>query len=161
MNLSNYNNRVDKRNEIKHFLVKVSVLFTCFVSCIVTSAVAVQTLTPFTTDGCSSFPDGLPSNHTLFLHCCTLHDFAYWQGGTMQQRLLADQEFAQCINELGQKRLSEIMLLGVRVGGTPYLPTPFRWGYGWPYPKGYGALLPEELSQVKRLTPARFKIKEQ
>jgi len=25
------------------------------------------------------------------------------------------------------------MFVGVRVGGTPYLPISFRWGYGWPY----------------------------
>jgi hypothetical protein len=23
---------------------------------------------------------------------------------------------------------------GVLVGGMQLLPTPFRWGYGWPYP---------------------------
>jgi len=118
---------------------------------------ATQPLEPFTSDGCSSFPDGTPTNQTLFLDCCTLHDFAYWQGGTVGQRLQADKAFAQCISELGQQALSEFMLLGVRVGGTPYLPTPFRWGYGWPYPKGYAPLAPEEVEQVKKLTPAQFK----
>lgn len=29
------------------------------------------------------------------------------------------------------------MLSGVRVGGSPYWPTKFRWGYGWSYPHGY------------------------
>ena len=36
------------------------------------------------------------------------------------------------------------MLGGVRVGGSPYWPTQFRWGYGWPYPRGYQALSPDE-----------------
>jgi hypothetical protein len=34
--------------------------------------------------------------------------------------------------------------MGVFVGGTPFLPTPFRWGYGWPYFRGYGVLSTEE-----------------
>jgi len=29
------------------------------------------------------------------------------------------------------------MLSGVRVGGSPYWPTQFRWGYGYAYPHGY------------------------
>jgi hypothetical protein len=41
------------------------------------------------------------------------------------------------------------MLAGVRVGGTPFLPTTFRWGYGWPYPKLYGELSENELEQVR------------
>ena len=44
------------------------------------------------------------------------------------------------------------MLAGVRVGGTPFLPTKFRWGYGWPYPRFYGELTTDELQQVKYLT---------
>lgn len=43
------------------------------------------------------------------------------------------------------------MLAGVRVGGTPYLPTMFRWGYGWPYPRGYKALTDEERQQIEAL----------
>jgi len=42
------------------------------------------------------------------------------------------------------------MFTGVRVGGTPYLPTSFRWGYGWPYPRAYGELNTVELEQVKK-----------
>jgi hypothetical protein len=42
------------------------------------------------------------------------------------------------------------MLAGVRIGGTPYLPTRFRWGYGWPWPRGYRALTPAELEQSRQ-----------
>jgi len=41
------------------------------------------------------------------------------------------------------------MLAGVRVGGTPFLPTSFRWGYGRVYPKFYGELTKKELEQIK------------
>ena len=40
------------------------------------------------------------------------------------------------------------MLTGVRVGGTPRLPTKFRWGYGWPYLRGYKAVTPEEKEKI-------------
>jgi hypothetical protein len=39
----------------------------------------------------------------------------------------------------------------VRIGGSPYLNTPFRWGYGWPFGRGYKALTAAEMEQVKRL----------
>jgi len=45
------------------------------------------------------------------------------------------------------------MLAGVRIGGTPYLPTKFRWAYGWPYPRGYTALSNDDISQINALTP--------
>jgi hypothetical protein len=41
------------------------------------------------------------------------------------------------------------MLAGVRVGGSPYWPTRYRWGYGWPWPRGYAALTPEDRAQVR------------
>jgi hypothetical protein len=33
-------------------------------------------------------------------------------------------------------------------GGTPYLPTTFRWGYGWPFPRGYKVLTKEEKLKI-------------
>ncbi|MGE6570002.1 hypothetical protein ACQKE9_15860 [Shewanella vesiculosa] len=38
------------------------------------------------------------------------------------------------------------------LGCTPYLPTPFRWGYGWSYPRDYGSLTVDELKQVEQLS---------
>jgi hypothetical protein len=42
------------------------------------------------------------------------------------------------------------MLAGVRVGGSPFWPTQFRWGYGWPYPHFYRELTEAEKAQVKQ-----------
>ena len=53
-------------------------------------------------------------------------DFAYWKGGTYQDRLVADKELELCVAETGNPKIAELMLAGVRVGGTPYLPTKFR-----------------------------------
>lgn len=94
-------------------------------------------ITPFTSDGCSAFPDGTVLQQSLWLSCCTDHDKAYWQGGTKQQRLDADLALQQCVADVGEPIIADLMLAGVRVGGSPYWPTQFRWGYGWPYPHGY------------------------
>ena len=40
------------------------------------------------------------------------------------------------------------MLVGVRVGDMSYLPTSFRWGYGWEFPRLYGELTTQELKTV-------------
>ena len=42
------------------------------------------------------------------------------------------------------------MLAGVRVGGSPYFPTSYRWGYGWPYPHRYGELSADEVAQLNQ-----------
>ena len=102
----------------------------------------------FTTDGCSSFPDGTLRDKNLWLSCCEIHDKAYWQGGTKDQRLKADQALQQCVAQVADPKLAKLMLAGVRVGGSPYWPTSFRWGYGWNYPRAYGPLNPSELKQV-------------
>jgi hypothetical protein len=74
----------------------------------------------------------------------------YWAGGSYQERLAADLELHECVKSLGEPAIAEIMLAGVRVGGSPWWPSAFRWGYGWPYPKGYGTLTSEEKEQVRR-----------
>ena len=112
------------------------------------SSVSASEIRPFESDGCSSFPDGTLWQNELWLACCTAHDYAYWQGGTFEQRLQADQELEACVSAVGEPEIARLMLAGVRVGGTPYLPTLFRWGYGWPYPRGYKALSDEERQQI-------------
>ena len=96
-----------------------------------------EEIKPFTSDGCSSFPDGTVVQEALWLSCCTEHDKAYWQGGSYQQRLDADIELKRCVAAVGEPLIAELMLSGVRVGGSPYWPTQFRWGYGYSYPHGY------------------------
>jgi hypothetical protein len=106
-------------------------------------------LDPFTSDGCSSFPDGTFQQRELWLKCCEAHDYAYWKGGTYQERLDADKQLKQCVAAVGEPEIAKLMLAGVRVGGTPYLPTKFRWGYGWPYLRGYIALSDSDLAQIR------------
>jgi hypothetical protein len=105
-------------------------------------------IAPFTSDGCSSFPDGTPANQALWLDCCIRHDLAYWQGGTYEQRLDADLALEHCVTKVGEPEIAKLMLQGVRAGGNPFFLTPYRWGYGWPFGRGYQSLTDEELAQV-------------
>jgi hypothetical protein len=114
-------------------------------------ALATEQLKPFTTDGCSDFPNGTPKHRKLWLKCCIEHDKKYWMGGTYKQRLQADFDLRACVQAVGKPAIAELMLAGVRVGGSPWWPTRFRWGYGWPYPHGYRALTPDELEQARKL----------
>ena len=126
-------------------------LLLCLLFVIASFAEASNNIKPFTTDGCSSFPDGTKEHSELWLSCCSRHDLAYWQGGIAQQRVAADQQLKQCVEQVGEPSIAAIMLAGVRVGGTPYLPTKFRWGYGWPYFRGYQAITPREQRQIETL----------
>lgn len=137
---------VKKRRLIDHWqsmgLLSAILYFQCLMP------IYADELKPFTSDGCSVFPDGTLSERTLWLSCCTAHDYAYWQGGTYGRRREADETLKQCVAEVGQAGIALLMLAGVRVGGTPLLPTQFRWGYGWSYPRWYGVLSEEELIEV-------------
>ena len=118
-----------------------------------TSSPAISSeLKPFTSDGCSVFPDGTMAQKQLWLQCCRVHDYKYWLGGTFADRLQADKALRQCVSKLGEPEIALLMLAGVRVGGTPFLPTKFRWGYGWDYPRFYRPLTAKEMELVRKIT---------
>lgn len=111
-----------------------------------------SSLAPFSTDGCSLFPDHALVGGAEWLPCCVEHDLAYWRGGTEEERLQADRALEQCVlTKTSDQVLAASMLAGVRVGGSPYLNTPFRWGYGWPYERKYQRLSADELREASRL----------
>lgn len=111
-------------------------------------------LRPFTTDGCSEFPDGTPRHRKIWRDCCVVHDRAYWRGGTYDERLEADRALQTCVTAVGEPAVAKVMLAGVRVGGSPWWPTPYRWGYGWPWPRGYASLTAQEHDQIDRALQA-------
>lgn len=124
-----------------------TVVFTLFLS--VSTQAFADNLKPFTSDGCSAFPEGTREQQELWVGCCRQHDYEYWQGGTYSQRLESDKALKACVAEVGEPEIALLMLAGVRVGGSPFFPTSFRWGYGWSYPRFYGELTDEELQQVE------------
>ena len=116
-------------------------------------SISADELKPFSSDGCSDFPNGTLSQKELWLTCCTTHDVAYWKGGTRRQRIDADNELYECVSMVGEEQIAFIMLTGVRVGGSPLFPTKYRWGYGWNYPRFYGELTEAELAEVENALP--------
>lgn len=78
----------------------------------------------FTTDACSRWPD------SDWGSCCIAHDIAYWCGGSEADRIEADSLLMACANKK-MSWMGNLIYFGVRIGGIPWLPTPWRWGYGW------------------------------
>jgi len=79
------------------------------------------------------------------------HDVAYWIGGTREERSRADRELKVCVEEIESASLARTMWLGVRAGGSPYVPTSYRWGYGWPFTRGYQEVSDEEAQHARSL----------
>lgn len=119
---------------------------TALAAALTTSACAsTQVLHDVTSDGCSYFPDGDAENPVRWCDCCVTHDLAYWRGGTAEEREHADAALRDCVlARTGRQTLANQMYRGVRLAGTPLLPTGFRWGYGWGYGRGYEPLKPDE-----------------
>lgn len=116
----------------------VATLIFCAVGCGTSSTQqSSMELKPFSSDGCSSFPDGTLSRPDAWKHCCYEHDKSYWPGGTRSARLAADQQLASCVAGEGYPLTAKLIYAGVRIGGIPYLPTPFRWGFGRPWFHAY------------------------
>jgi len=128
--------------------VKIS-FFSIFLL-IFTNAHAIE-LKPFTSDGCSAFPDGTIKDSNKWLNCCIAHDKAYWLGGTYEERLKADNDLEACIASVGDEKTAKLMWAGVRVGGSPYWFSTFRWSYGWPYTRGYAPITAEEKAFAESL----------
>ena len=102
-------------------------------------------ITPFTSDGCSLFPDASLINNDDWCECCVEHDKAYWKGGTEQHRERVDTALMRCVfTKTNNHVLANVMFEGVRFGGSPYFYNWYRWGYGWPYDRKYQALSEDE-----------------
>ena len=105
----------------------IAVAFMLMVS--VPLPVSSEPIQPFATDACSMFPDG------TWGECCVEHDHTYWRGGSYWARKRADADLAECVGG----PLGLVMYIGVRFGGMSIWPTPFRWGFGYPWPSSGGS----------------------
>jgi len=77
-------------------------------------------------DGCTLIADG------NIRDCCVAHDKEYFYGGTRKARRNSDKRLYECVCKKGgwDKVFAPFVWLGVRIGGLPFLPTKFRWGFG-------------------------------
>jgi hypothetical protein len=111
----------------------------------------VQKIKDFESDGCTLFPDDLSILKSDWCDCCFEHDIAYWEGGTEDERLKADESLRDCVKEKsGNDNLANVIYKGVRSGGSPYFYNWYRWGYGWGYDRKYKELSAEEKQQVEK-----------
>jgi hypothetical protein len=103
---------------------------------------------PFVSDGCTFSPD------RFGVHCCELHDLAYWLGGDREDKARADAELKGCTCKQSEA-YAPVQWLGVRVLGSRFMPDVswigpngqwtkkrFRWGFGheWPAPGELGVV---------------------
>jgi len=126
---------------------------TLAVPAMLSACAAPVPMQPFSTDGCSMFPDRSLISQADWCDCCLAHDLAYWRGGTAEERLSADRELAACVQAASHNQaLGNLMFAGVRAGGGPYFFTPYRWGYGWQFGRLYQALSEPEEAQASLLS---------
>ncbi len=60
--------------------------------------------------------------------CCDTHDNTYRAGGTSDQRMQADATLFKCVKEKHGRGWAWVLWIGVRIGGTPFMPFDWRWG---------------------------------
>lgn len=116
-----------------------------------------DSLKPFSSDGCSLFPDVSLINEDDWCACCFEHDIAYWRGGTQAEREQADDALRSCVlAKTGDAALAKLMYEGVRLGGSPYFYNWYRWGYGWGFDRKYQALTGAEVDAADALLQSYF-----
>ena len=144
------------------FSITIFIILTLFIlaGCLFPRNINAADLKDFKSDKCSMFPEGTLQDKNLWCHCCVEHDKAYWKGGSFEERKEADNALKICVKKMGKKHVARAMKIGVRLFGTPYLPTSFRWGYGWPYQRGYTEISIEENEMVK-LKMVEYNLSEQ
>lgn len=109
-------------------------------------------LSVFKSDGCSCFPEGTRKEPALWERHCIAHDHSYWQGGTREERKLADLKLRDGIRGEGEPVIAGLAYAAVRAGGVPWLPTPWRWGFGWrEFPRGYREPSDEEKLLIRQV----------
>lgn len=128
-----------------------------FISAIAVSCSSDSDLSPFTSDGCSLFPDSSLITGSDWCSCCVQHDVAYWRGGTAEEREAADLELRECVLQKTENAaLANLMYEGVRVGGSPYFQNWYRWSYGWGFDRTYQALTEAEINLSNKLLDQYF-----
>lgn len=113
---------------MRHRLFLIALVAVCLASAASAQTNGNNDLPPdFESDGCTFFPDG------NYRDCCVEHDKDYFKGGSCKERRKSDNRLYRCVKSKKgwqNKVIAPIMWVGVRVAGVPFLPTPFRWGFG-------------------------------
>lgn len=62
---------------------------------------------------------------------CVRHDHHYYEGGSWKDRWDADVKLMMDVIDQGYPFWGVVMFIAVRLGGTPFFPLPWRWGFGY------------------------------
>lgn len=145
-NTSSYENETVKVSALSGFAVGPQ-------SAAIASDLSKPILRPFTSDGCSSSPDGIPltKKSDVWVDCCIRHDTAYWMGGTREEKKKADEDLSSCIADLGYPKLGTMYKGFVREFGGPNSIHSYRWGFGWNQKRKFSELSEEDINQIKYL----------
>jgi hypothetical protein len=136
---------------------KTSCLLILVVALLLGACRSETELRPFTSDGCSLFPDASVISGENWCSCCFVHDIAYWKGGTEAEREAADRALQACVVEkTDDEAFGRLMYNGVRAGGSPYFYNWYRWGYGYGYERKYQESTPEEIARADVLLAEYF-----
>lgn len=90
---------------------------------------------PFKSDGCSFIEPiyrgfgRVPPGREY----CVEHDKEYWLGGTFAEFTASNLRLGMRMAEAGYPVLGFVRAVGVMLGGLPFLPLPWRWGFGRRY----------------------------
>lgn len=106
----------------------------------------VSVLAPFVSDGCSVPKRFAPASYE---GCCTRHDYAYWIGGTLEDKNRADATLVNCIRARGASEFTvgawQMMLSNFGI---------YRWGAKWVPHRANAPLNASEWNQIQKLAPA-------
>lgn len=98
---------------------------------------AVAALPPPYKDGCSggmsAFYRNVLGRVPVWEGCCDFHDKAYQNGGTFTDKAWADAALRDCVAATGHPLEGWTMWAAVQIGGQPFFPTGWRWGFGRDY----------------------------
>ncbi len=117
-----------------------------FISLAVSLSASAGTLRPFTSDGCTFSPDGLPGKPVLWRECCVAHDLRFWGGGNRRDRKEADQKLKSCVEKKAGATIARLFFAGVQLGSlSPWKFPAKKWGNAWYDLAGYRSLSEVEL----------------
>lgn len=129
-------------------MLKFAITALLFIFC---NQLSAGNLSPYKGEKCVELTNLTPEHQQLWLDCCGAHDLSYWHGGSYKEQLTADRTLKQCVAVVGDTSIIVSMLKKVKVGGSPYLPTEYRWGYGWSNFRGFDDLTEAELKEIQAL----------
>lgn len=84
----------------------------------------------FQTDQCTFWLDSFFESD--WSHCCEIHDFHYWIGGSNDQRKDVDYNLYKCVQKESNSLNSLLMFIGVKIGKKlPFKIKTKEWGNAW------------------------------